>query len=126
MARNILKKHDDSSLEKLSLLITIVQKGKGDFYIDCLEGMGINAHFKTKGKGTAPTKMMDLLGLTQTSKDVVFSILPESKTKSVVDKLNAKFATVKNGNGICMVVPVSALIGVYAYRFLADIRIKEK
>ena len=112
--------------DKLSVLFTIVNRGKGDFYVDVIEGFGINLHVKVFGRGTAPSHVAELLGIGVQNKDVVISIVPENSVHKIIDNLNVKFSTVKKGNGIAFAVPMKSIIGVYVYNFLADNRVRKE
>jgi hypothetical protein len=53
---------------------------------------------------------------------VILSVIRAEKAAATLKELQNKFDTVKNGKGIAFTVPMSSVIGVTAYRFLADQR----
>ena len=71
--------------------------------------------------GTASTEMRNLLGLTESEKSVIFSIIKEEKVALALSALEEKFATIKNGKGIAFTVPMTGVIGVAIYQFLANL-----
>lgn len=76
------KVNKPASLEapkKLSILVTIVERPKADFYLDVLEGYEVNLQTVIYGRGTAPTEMIHYLGLSQDAKAVIFSVVQEEK-----------------------------------------------
>ncbi len=110
-----------SDIQKLKLLITVVDKNKAEFYLDVLSQFDINFQMTVPGKGTANSEIISLLGL-NIHKAVLFSILREDRVDSVMNCLEDKFETIKNGRGISFAVPLSSVIGVNLYRFLSNNR----
>lgn len=115
----------ETAIKKLKLLITIVDRPKGEFYLDVLSQFEINCQMVVGGKGTAHTELVDLLGL-NIHKAVIFSILREDMTEPVMKCLETKFETIRNGKGIAFAVPLSSVIGVNLYQFLSNNRLKKE
>lgn len=108
--------------QKLKLLITIVNKGKGNFYYDLIENMGVNLQLILDGEGSAPENIGNLWGYINDQRDVIISFVPEDNVKKIIKLLDDKFETVRNGNGIAFAIPVSSIIGLSMYKFLVDNR----
>lgn len=117
-------KFNAKDLEKLKMLVTIVNRGKGNFFVDLLENYSINFQCQILGHGTADSELLDMFGLATQQKDIVLSIIKEEETKKILDTLNDKFKTVKNGQGIAFTIPIKSVVGVYLYQFLSDTRVK--
>ncbi len=105
---------------KLKVLITVVDRAKADFYLDVLEGYEVNMQMIMYGKGTAPTEMLQFLGLSHLGKAVIFSIVQEEKLKEILASYEDKYFKTKNGKGIAFTVPISSVIGVLLYQFLSN------
>jgi hypothetical protein len=75
----------------------------------------------TPGKGTATSDLVDMLGL-NIQKAVILSVVREDLVDTVMNCMEDKFATIKNGKGISFAVPLSSVIGVNLYQFLSDNR----
>lgn len=105
---------------KLKILVTVVERAKADFYIDMLEGYEVNMQTVIYGKGTAPTEMLQYLGLTHLGKAVIFSIVQEEKIKEILVAYEDKYFKTKNGKGIAFTLPISSMIGVLIYQFLSN------
>lgn len=105
---------------KLKILITVVDRQKADFYQDLLQSFEVNMQFSMSAKGTAPTEMLNYLGLIDSEKSVIFSIIREDMEMAALDTLTEKFRTIKNGKGIAYTVSLSSTIGVAIYRFLSN------
>ena len=107
---------------KLKLLITIVNREKADFYMDLIQTFDVNMQFRASARGTASSDILHMMGLAQTEKAVIFSVIREDMVKPALEALSARFATIKNGKGIAYTVPMSGMIGVSLYHFFADNR----
>lgn len=112
--------------QKLKILITVVNRGKGNFFYDQIENMGVNMQMTIDGEGTAPSNLNNLWGLAHKERDVIISFVPEDKIKKILKILDTKFETVRNGDGIAFCIPVSSIIGVAVYQFLVDNRKKKE
>jgi nitrogen regulatory protein PII len=117
----IMNTINESAIKKLKLLFTVVDRNKAEFYLDVLSQFEINCQMTVSGKGTATSELVDLLGL-NINKVVLISVVREDKVAPVMECLEEKFATIKNGKGIAFAVPLSSVIGVNLYRFLSDRR----
>lgn len=109
-----------SNVAKLKLLVTVVNKSKALFYLHLLEEYEINMQMVIAGKGTANNEMLNLLGLAESDKAVLLSVVKEDKVKDVLETLNEKFEVVKNGKGIAYTIPMQSVIGVSIYQFLSN------
>ena len=59
------------------------------------------------------------------NKAVILSFAREDQVNAIMDCLEEKFATIKNGKGIAFAVPLSSIIGVNNYRFLSNNRLQK-
>lgn len=109
----------EAAIQKLKLIITVVDRSKAEFYTDVLSQFEINCQMITGGIGTATSDIVDLLGL-NIQKAVLLSIAREDQVDAVITCLENKFATIKNGKGIAFAVPLSSVIGVNMYQFLSN------
>ena len=107
--------------KKLKLLVTVVNRKKAEFYADVLHAFEVNLQITLNATGTANTEMMNLLGLTESDKSVILSVIREDQAPAALKALEEKFYTIKNGKGIAYTVPMTGTIGVAIYQFLANI-----
>ena len=112
---------NESAIKKLKLLVTVVARPKGEFYLDVLSQFDVNFQMVLSGRGTANSELLELLGL-EPHKAVILSVVREDLVEGIVNCLEDKFRTVRNGKGICFAVPLSSVIGVNLYQFLSDNR----
>ena len=113
---------NDSAIKKLKLLFTVVDRPKGEFYLDVISQFDVNCQLVVGGLGTASSEMAELLGL-EPHKAVILSVVREDLVDMVMQTLEDKFSTIRGGKGIAFAVPLSSVIGVNLYRFLSDNRI---
>ena len=112
---------NDSAIKKLKLLFTIVDRPKGEFYLDVISQFDVNCQLAMGGLGTATSELVELLGL-EPHKAVILSVVREDKVDEIMNTLEDKFHTIRNGKGVSFAVPLSSVIGVNLYRFLSDRR----
>ena len=112
---------NDSAIKKLKLLFTVVDRPKGEFYLDDISQFDVNCQLVMGGLGTATSEVVELLGL-EPHKAVILSVVRENLVDTVMETLEDKFQTIRNGKGIAFAVPLSSVIGVNMYRFLSDNR----
>ena len=106
--------------KKLQLLFTIVNRQKTEFFTDLLYNFEVNFQAVLSAHGTASDHMMSLLGLTDSEKSVIVSVIRQDRAQEALSLLDEKFRTVKGGKGIAYTVPVSSTIGVAIYQFLSN------
>jgi len=114
---------NESAIKKLKVLVTVVDRQKGEFYQDVLSQFEVNFQLIVNGIGTAKSELVDLLGL-NIHKAVIFSVVRENLVDSIMQCLEDKFATIKNGSGIAFAIPMSSVIGVNLYRFMSNNRME--
>ena len=119
------KKISGLAIKKLKLLITIVNKSKATFFIDLLEQFEVNMQMVIAGKGTANSEMLNLLGLVESDKAVILSVVREDKISDVLETLKEKFDKVKHGKGIAYTISMQSVIGVSIYQFLSNNQTKK-
>lgn len=112
---------NDSAIKKLKLLFTVVDRQKGEFYLDVISQFDVNCQMALGGLGTATSELVELLGL-EPHKAVILSVVREDMVDTIMNTLEDKFATIRNGKGVAFAVPLSSVIGVNLYRFLSDRR----
>ena len=112
---------NESAIKKLKLLFTVVDRPKAEFYLDVLSQFEVNYQLVSAGMGTATSDLIAMLGL-NVHKAVIMSVVREDMVDPIMKCMEEKFATIRNGKGICFAVPLSSVIGVNIYRFLSNNR----
>ncbi|MBQ8229799.1 MAG: hypothetical protein IJZ32_03790 [Clostridia bacterium] len=109
-------------IKKLKILVTVVNRSKTEFFMDFLTAFEVNFQTSVLAQGTARSETLYMLGLEDSDKSVIFSVIREDKAAEALQALEDKFHTIKNGKGIAFTVPMSSVIGVAMYRFLSNHR----
>ena len=112
---------NESAIKKLKLLFTVVDRSKGGFYLDVISQFEVNCQLALSGMGTASSDLVDMLGLNK-HKAVILSVVREDVAERIIETLEDKFETIKNGKGIAFTVPMSSVIGVNVYQFMSNNR----
>ena len=113
---------NESAIKKLKLLITVVDRPKGEFYLDVISQFEVNSQLIVGGLGTADSDLVELLGL-NIHKAVILSFVREDMVDTIMNTLEEKFATIRNGKGVSFAVPLSSVIGVNTYQYLSNNRL---
>lgn len=107
---------------KLKLLITVINREKVEFYTDLLQSFEVNMQMSFSARGTASSDILQLMGLEESGKSVIFSIIREDKAAEALHALEQRFATIKRGKGIAYTVPLTGMIGISLYQFFCNNR----
>lgn len=110
-----------SSIKKAKLIITIVDRNKTEFYADVISEFESNLQMVMYGNGTAPNTVLQSLGLNN-QKGIILSVVRNDLVKNVLDTLEDKFNSIRNGKGIAVVVPISSVMGISLYQFMINNR----
>lgn len=104
---------------RLKILITIVARNKADFYMDLIQSAEVNMQFVAMAEG-ASNPNVRYLALSDTEKAVIFSVIREDRENEMLELLDEKFRTIRNGKGIAYTIPMDSVIGVTLYGFLSN------
>lgn len=102
----------------LKLLITIVDRGKGQIAVDLLLKRRVLFHRIVLGHGTARSEWLDLLGVGDPAKDIVFTVLPEVYTHEAMRALRRTLQFDNPGHGIAFSIPIGSVGGQRALAIL--------
>ena len=104
--------------DMLRLLVTIVDRGKGQGAVALLQKYGSLFHTILLGRGTAKRELMDYLGLGETEKDVVFSSLYGPQTAHAMKRLASRLRMDMPGGGIAFTIAVTSVGGAKTLAYL--------
>lgn len=108
------------SSNRLKLLVTVVNRNKTEYYTDLIQSFEVNMQAIALADGTANATTLQYLGLTDTDRSVILSVIQENKLPDALHALEEKFATVKGGKGIAFTVPITSVIGKLIFGFLSN------
>ncbi len=104
-------------IKKIKLLIIIVDRGQAIKYIRENEKHDVTTQMVLLGHGTASRVLADYLGLGESKKDVILSIIKEEKVEEILHSIEHRLTTSLH-KGIAFTVSISSMIGVSLYKFL--------
>ncbi len=110
------KKKKSNKVEKLELMITVLERGKSQKYISVLEKYDVVLQMTMLGKGTATSELLNYLGLQENEKDILFSLVKEEKIAKIYQEIAPKLE--KKGYGISFTIPLTSVVGKSVYEFL--------
>ena len=85
----------------------VVEHGRADEVVGILGGSGVNFCTVFIGRGTADSEIMELLGLGDSSKDIVFFIAETEQIPSVLAKIHDGY----RGSGVVFTVRLKSIGG---------------
>ena len=94
---------------RLKLVVTIAERGKGDRIKEVCDKVHKAFHLNFMGQGTAPTRILEYLGLSNSEKDIIFSVIPEDLVTEVLEFLKHELELDKHGGGIAFSIPISSV-----------------
>ena len=105
---------------RLEMLVTVVGRSKTEYYMDLIQSFDVNLQVMALADGTADAKTMRYLGLTDSGKSVIFSVIQENKLPDALNTLEEKFNAVKGGKGIAFTIPLTSVMGKLLFGFLSN------
>ena len=106
------------STQRMDLVFTIVSRGKGETVLDIFREYKILQNIICHGHGTAPSSILEMLGLGATDKDIVLSFVKAEHSKKILSDLSKKLEFSKPGHGIAFTVPLESIAGIMSFKFL--------
>lgn len=116
----------DENAKPIKLLISIVNRGKGEKIEELLGTKGIKYHLICLGYGTADSDILDYLGLGEIDKDIVLSVMVAHKVPEALDILSDKLHFSIPGNGIAFSIPINSVDGLSTLKNLTGLLRKEQ
>jgi nitrogen regulatory protein PII len=94
---------------EIKLVITIVDRGKGDHVADFLRERNVFFNTVLLGRGTAASHLADLLGTGDCKKDVVVSVVPHDRVTEILKDVTQQFHIYKPGHGVAFVIDITSI-----------------
>ena len=105
---------------KLEILITTIPRNKAEYYIDLIQSFEVNMQMAVLAEGTANSGMLAALGINNSAKVVIISVIKQKHIPDAIATLEEKFNTIRGGKGIAFTIPMSSVIGTLIYGFLSN------
>lgn len=91
------------------LLVSIVNSGSGRKVKSIINELSAALSISFKGYGTAYSALLDYLGIGQTEKTIVLSIIPETDEERIMKALRVQMSLYLAGKGISFTVPLAGI-----------------
>ncbi len=102
------------SLNRVKLLVSIVNTGDGQNIVDVINDFSISLNYTVQGTGTARSSVLDYLGIGTTEKEVIFAVIPENDEEAILREIRTKMSLYLVGKGISFTLPLSAVSEIVA------------
>jgi len=104
---------------RIKLVVTIADRGMGPGIKEVCDKVYKAFHLNFMGQGTAPTRILEYLGLSNSEKDIIFSVVPEDLVSEVLEKLKHELELDKHGGGIAFSIPISSVASPVTYKMIS-------
>lgn len=105
----------------LKLLIAIVPRGKGEDVAALCRENGLTFSMISPAYGAAGTHFMDYLGLSNTEKDCVLSVVRAEFSHEMLSWVHSAMRMDEANTGIAMTIPITGVSGPRALRWISGI-----
>lgn len=100
--------------EPMSMIVSIVERGKGAAMIKLYQKNQVFLHCQRPGRGTATSEIMDILGLGSSEKDILLSYATRSAATRLLNQLNGDLRGAVSTSGIVFDIPLTAVNNLVA------------
>lgn len=107
-------------MSELHLMVTITDRSAIKKFISLYQRHGVEVAFTTVGYGTAVSETLDYLGLEETEKAVILSVVTGSVWREVKLELQKQLKIDVPGTGIAFLIPLSSIGGKKPLLFLTE------
>lgn len=102
-----MSQSDDNN--RIELLITILERGKGRKLVRFLDKHKVYFHLEFSGVGTATSEMLDILGLNTKEKDVIISLGTRKAVRGLTNAIDAGLWEISRSRGLMMQLRLTAV-----------------
>ncbi len=99
---------------RVKLLVSILNRDDGARLNEILDELSISLSLTFAGTGTARSNVLDYLGIGETEKEVLFTLIPEGDEELILREIRSKMSLFLVGRGISFTVPLSGISEIVA------------
>ena len=99
---------------RLKLLIGVVASGDAAEVVELCNSFGAALSYSIEASGTARTAVLDYLGIGESPKRVVLSLISESAERAVLEGIQKEMELYLVGKGICFTLPLTGVSSIVA------------
>lgn len=108
-----------NKIEKLKLLIIIVNKGRAIGINNMLIKKGVSFTTAFYGEGTAERYILSAIS-GEKEKEIIISVVRESLVEDIKNDIEKRFSVSTAAKGVMAIFDLISMAGVAAYKFIAD------
>lgn len=105
-------------MDRIKLLCIIVDREKVTRIEETARASGASFCHIFYGKGTAKNDLLNVLGLGETEKGLVFAAVDENKLQQIYTALKVEYDFDKPGTGISFAIPINSVGGPASLKIL--------
>lgn len=120
--KNHLPYESTHALDPLYFLVAIIPNGQASAIVDLVIKAEAAACFVCHGKGTATRDIYEVLGMGESHKQIVLSLIKETNWTKLRAAFVTRFAISDWSKGVAYVIKIDSLCGVSAYKMLTNNR----
>lgn len=118
--------NDPSDKFKLTLVIAIVNCGLGSKVYKIAKNNGVAGGTTFLGKGTSGNQILEILGLSETKKEIVLMMCQRTVGLNVLEELGREMKLSKANHGIAFMLPIDYAVGCSTCNDCGKIRSEKK
>ncbi len=99
----------ESNLFAPRLLVFITRLEDEKHLEELLDDLRIPIFYQCRGKGTAPSEMLDIFGLSGTTRVITAGVVPKCMVREIFEQLERYLPVRQRGGGIAITIPVTGL-----------------
>ena len=107
-------------MKNLYFLITIIRRADADEYEAFYTNHNVNILYAINCNGTVHQRTLDLLGLEQSEKSMLFTVTDGSSLRQLTRALTTEMKIDLPDRGVAMAVPLASIGGIYTLEHFVD------
>ena len=107
-------------MNKTTLIVSIVERGKGDQTIETYKDFGCYPYMKLVANGTASSELLDVLGFATSKRTIVLSIIEDNESHIFMNELRKRDKLRLHTKGIVFSIPING-ISALLYKIANDV-----
>ncbi len=107
-------------MQELCLLNVIVMRDQSEQLLRFFSAHDVETVMSLLCEGTAGKKLLDLLGLEETEKELFYAMTTRSRAKKLMKAMVSEIGLDMPGGGVAFITPVSSLAGASSLRYLTE------
>lgn len=126
MGKEFIPYEKTHKLQRLLFVTVVVHDGQRDAINSILFDNEAFLTASFHGRGTAPSAIIEVMGIGELKKDVIMSVIKEDRWPLLKKDLEKRFGVSSLSKGIAYTCPIDSVMGVSIYKMLSNTQFSEK